>query len=195
MTQAISPVSGDLPQENMPTSPQALMDHLTSLGIAFTLYEHEAVFTVEQANKIDAMIPGTHTRNLFLKDKKGAMFLVTLRHDTRVDLNKLNVLLGAGRFSFGSPERLWQYLGVRPGSVTPFSIINDKNHDVVTVLEKGMMEQEIVNYHPLLNTMTVSLTPAGLMEFLKSIQVEPRILDLSSACPDEDADSGKAPGI
>lgn len=168
----------------MPTSPQALMDRLNALDIPFTLYEHEAVFTVEQANKIDAMIPGTHTRNLFLRDKKGAMFLVTLRHDTRVDLNKLNVLLGAGRFSFGSPERLWQYLGVRPGSVTPFSIINDKKHEIVMVLEKGMMEQEIVNYHPLVNTMTVGLSPNKLLEFLRAIDVEPRIIDLSAVAPD-----------
>jgi Ala-tRNA(Pro) deacylase len=188
MTQAISPISPDLLQENMPTSPEALMGQLKALGIAFTLYEHEAVFTVEQANRIDDLIPGTHTRNLFLKDKKGAMFLVTLRHDTKVDLNKLNVLLGAGRFSFGSPERLWQYLGVRPGSVTPFSIINDKAHEVVTVLEKGMMEQDIVNYHPLLNTMTIGLSPEGLLNFLKSVGVEPRIIDLSAAAPDPSLD-------
>lgn len=169
----------------MPTSPQDLMDRLASINVPFVLHEHEAVFTVEESNRIDAQIPGTHTRNLFLKDKKDRMFLVTLRHDTLVDLNKLRVLLGAGRFSFGSPERLWTYLGVRPGSVTPFSIINDKDHKVTLVLEEGMMQQEIVNFHPLLNTMTVGLSPNKFLEFLRAIEVVPVIIDLSAISPDE----------
>lgn len=176
--------SVNLSSEDMPTSPEALIKALTEYEIGMSVHHHPAVFTVEESQKIDAQIPGVHTRNLFLKDKKGAMFLVTLRHDTRVDLNKLNTLLGAGRFSFGSPERLWTYLGVRPGSVTPFAIINDKNHDVTLVLEEGMMQQKLVNYHPLINTMTLGITPDGLLKFLEKISVIPRIVDLSAAAPD-----------
>lgn len=168
----------------MPTSPEALMERLTALGIPFTLYEHAAVFTVEESKKIDGLIPGCHTRNMFLKDKKGGMALVTLRHDTKVDLNKLAALIGLGRVSFGSPERLWDHLGVRPGSVTPFAIVNDVGHEVTLVLEEGMMREEIVNYHPLINTMTIGLTPDKLLEFLTKINVVPRIIDLSSAAPD-----------
>jgi Ala-tRNA(Pro) deacylase len=121
---------------------------------------------------------------MFLKDKKGAMFLVTLRHDTMIDLKKLSDVLEAGRFSFGSPERLWENLGVRPGSVTPFAIVNDTQKAVTLVLEAGMMDEEIVNYHPLVNTMTVGLTPQHLLDYMRSIGVNPRIVDLSAACPD-----------
>lgn len=171
---------------DLPTSPAALMERLAALDIPFTLYEHKAVFTVEESQEIDGLIPGCHTRNLFIRDKKGTMFLVTLRHDTRVDLNKLSTLLGCGRVSFGSPDRLWTYLGVRPGSVTPFAIVNDVGRDVTLVLEEGMMQEDIVNYHPLVNTMTIGLTPDKLLEFFSKINVVPRIIDLSAAAPDKD---------
>ncbi len=143
------------------------------------------MFTVAESEKIDAQIPGCHTRNMFLKDKKGAMFLVTLQHDTRIDLKKLSDVLGSGRFSFGSPERLWDNLGVRPGSVTPLSIVNDKAHQVTLVLEAAMMAWDIINFHPLVNTMTVGMTPDNLLTYLRSIGVTPRVIDLSAATPDE----------
>ena len=170
--------------DELPTSPESLIESLTALGIPHAVHEHAAVFTVAESKHIDAGIPGCHTRNMFLKDKKGAMFLVTLRHDTMVDLKKLSDILGSGRFSFGSPERLWENLGVRPGSVTPFAIVNDKAHQVTLVLEEGMMNEEIVNYHPLINTMTVGLTPEHLLQYMQSIGVTPRIVDLSAAQPE-----------
>lgn len=170
--------------DDLPTSPQSLIASLEALGIPHTVHEHAAVYTVAESKQIDEMIPGCHTRNMFLKDKKGAMFLVTLRHDTMVDLKKLSDLLGSGRFSFGSPERLWENLGVRPGSVTPFAIVNDTNRAVTLVLEQGMMEEALVNYHPLINTMTLGLTPQHLLQYMQSIAVTPRIVDLSAAAPD-----------
>lgn len=170
--------------DELPTSPESLIASLTALGIPHRVYEHAAVFTVAESQHVDAQIAGCHTRNMFLKDKKGAMFLVTLRHDTMIDLKKLSDVLGAGRFSFGSPERLWENLGVRPGSVTPFAIVNDTRKAVTLVLEAGMMDEEIVNYHPLVNTMTVGLTPQHLLDYMRSIGVTPRIVDLSPACPD-----------
>lgn len=161
-----------------------LLNYLGEISIDYRLYHHEAVFSVAEADKIDAAIPGTHTRNLFLKDKRGEMFLVTLRSDTKIDLKKLAALLDADRFSFGSPERLQKYLGVTPGSVTPLSIINDKSHEVTLILEEEMMRQEMLNFHPLINTMTVGMTAEALLKFLASSGTEPRIIDLSAAAPD-----------
>ena len=164
--------------------PQTLLEHLNKLHIPYQLHSHIPVFTVEEAHKIDAEIPGTHTRNLFLRDKKDTMFLVTLRHDTPIDLKKLSDLLGCGRVSFGSPERLWTYLGVKPGSVTPLAILNNTAQNVQLVLEKAMMESERINVHPLDNSMTIGLTPSDLMTILEKQGITPHIRDLSMAAPD-----------
>ncbi|HPF79025.1 MAG TPA: YbaK/EbsC family protein, partial [Alphaproteobacteria bacterium] len=93
-------------------------------------------------------------------------------------------VIGSDRLSFGSSDRLWEYLGVRPGSVCPFSIINDKNQQVKILLDKSMMETDIVNYHPLLNTMTIGLKPQDLIKFIESTGHEAHIVDLSLAKPD-----------
>lgn len=162
---------------------QNLLDFMGNLQISYQLYTHAPVFTVEESHKIDADIPGTHTRNLFLRDKKETMFLVTLRHDTMIDLKKLSDLLGTGRFSFGSPERLWTYLGVKPGSVTPLSILNDTDKKVQLILEKGMMEADLVNFHPLDNSMTIGMPPSELMTILEKQGIKPQIIDLSPAAP------------
>lgn len=163
---------------------QNLLEFLDNLHISYQLHHHAPVFTVEESHKIDADIPGTHTRNLFLRDKKETMFLVTLRHDTLIDLKKLSDLLGSGRFSFGSPERLWTYLGVKPGSVTPLSILNDTDKKVQLILEKGMMDTELVNFHPLDNAMTVGMHPSELMTILEKEGIKPQIMDLTPAAPD-----------
>jgi Ala-tRNA(Pro) deacylase len=172
----------------MQTSPpfyaQNLLDFMRDLQVSYQLYTHDPVFTVEESHKIDAAIPGTHTRNLFLRDKKETMFLVTLRHDTPIDLKKLSDLLGTGRFSFGSPERLWTYLGVKPGSVTPLSILNDTDKKVQLILEKGMMEADLVNFHPLDNSMTIGMAPSELMTILEKQGIKPQIMDLTAAAPD-----------
>lgn len=183
MAATLSPAPVNHSETDLPTPPEALLARLETLGLPHRVHHHPAVFTVAESQAIDAQIPGAHTRNMFLKDKKGAMFLVTLRHDTPIDLKKLSDVLGAGRFSFGSPERLWDNLGVRPGSVTPFAIINDKTHAITLILEQGMMDEEIVNFHPLVNTMTVGLAPRDVLTFLTAIGVTPRIVDLSAAAP------------
>lgn len=177
------PLLKNSPQQE-PVSPEGLFQVFQDLGLNYSLHHHVAVFTVEESQRIEMDIPGCHTRNLFLKDKKDRMVLVTLSHDTKIDLNRLSTLLSFGRFSFGSSERLEKYLGVRPGSVTPLSIINDRTHDVTLVLEQKMMASDIVNVHPLVNTMTVGMTPQTLLDFLAGINVTPRICDLSPAAPD-----------
>lgn len=171
-------------QISPPFSAQNLLKHMDELQIPYQLYTHEPVFTVEESHKVDKEIPGTHTRNMFLRDKKERMFLITLRHDTPIDLKKLSDLLGTGRFSFGSPERLWTYLGVKPGSVTPLSILNDTEHKVQLVLEAGMMDTPLVNFHPLDNSMTVGMPPSALMTILEKSAIQPQIMDLSPAAPD-----------
>jgi len=161
-----------------------LLEKMRECGITFTHHHHVPVFTVEAANDVSDHIPGLHTRNLFLRDKKGRMFLVTLQHQTPVDLKKLSDLLGVGRFSFGSPDRLWKFLGVRPGSVTPLSILNDVGREVQLILEEDMMRGELVNFHPLENDQTIGLTPQGLLDILGHHDIIPRILDLSGVAPD-----------
>lgn len=160
------------------------MEKLDNLSVSYELHHHRAVFTVAESEAIDAEIPGTHCRNLFLRDKKKKNYLLVLQNATDIDIKKLPDILGSGRLSFGSAERLWEYLGVRPGSVCPFSIINDTEHQVRIFLDKSMMETDIVNYHPLLNTMTVSLSPADLIKFIEDCGHEVHIVDLNEAKPE-----------
>ena len=171
-------------ESDLPTSPYDLMKFLNDQQIKFTLYTHRPVFTVVDSHEVDGAIPGTHTRNLFLKDKKDRMYLVTLRHDTPLDLKKLEDVIGSARLSFGPPDRLWTYLGVRPGSVTPLSIINDKQKLVTPIWESAMMAHDIINVHPLYNGMTVGISASGLYEFAKTLgRDDLRVLDLNAARP------------
>ena len=169
---------------DLPLPPLALLERFSALELPVALHHHPAIFTVAEGKDLERDIHGTHTRNLFLKDKKEKMFLVTLTQETQIDLKKLSVLLGVGRLSFGSPERLWSFLGVRPGSVSPLAILNDHEKQVSLILEKKMMEQTLVNFHPLINTMTIGLTPSDLMTFLEKHDITPQIIDLSPARPD-----------
>lgn len=162
------------------------MAHLRDLGIEFSYCEHRAVFTVAESEAVDKDIPGTHCRNLFLRDHKKNNFLLVLQNATDVDIKKLPDVIGSGRLSFGSADRLWEYLGVRPGSVCPYAIINDTGQNVKILLDKSMMETEIVNYHPLLNTMTIGVKPADLIKFIESTGHTPHIVDLSPAKPDKE---------
>lgn len=168
----------------MPTSPRSVMTRLDGLRIPYTLYEHEAVFTVEESHKVDGQIPAHHTRNMFLRTKKKENFLVTLSHDTPIDLKKLADVLGVKNFSFGSSDRLMEILGVFPGSVTPLSAVNANPSDITVILEKKMMEADLVAYHPLINTMTVTMTPDDLLKFLADCGHTARVLDLSVCKPD-----------
>lgn len=173
-------------EENLPlpTSPEEVLARLESLGAVYTLHHHKAVFTVAESEAVDADIPGTHCRNLFLRDKKKANFLLCLQNATHVDIKKLPALIGSDRLSFGSADRLWEYLGVRPGSVCPYSIINDTQNQVKICLDASMMDHEIVNFHPLVNTMSVGLKPADLVRFIESCGHIPHIIDFAAAAPD-----------
>ncbi len=165
-------ISGQIP----PATRSDVMRVLDDLAISYQSYDHVAVFTVDEAEKIERDIPGTHCRNLFLKDHKGRMFLLSLRNRTSINLKKLQIALGSGRLSFGSPERLYQYLGVTPGSVCAFAIMNDHSGAVTLVLEQEMMNDPIITFHPLINTGTVALSPADVVRFAHAYGHEPVIL-------------------
>jgi Ala-tRNA(Pro) deacylase len=165
----------------MPPSPDELFAYLDSLGISYQTVNHPAVFTVEEARSLRGQVPGGHTKNLFLRDKKGAMFLVVAPEDAAIELKSLHRLLGAsGRFSFGSADLLREVLGVEPGSVTPFAVINDKAARVTIVLDTAMMANEILNFHPLVNTGTTTISRDGLLAFLRATGHPPRIEPISA---------------
>jgi Ala-tRNA(Pro) deacylase len=167
----------------MPATPDELFAYLDSLGIAHQTVTHPPVFTVEEARSLRGKIVGGHTKNLFLRDKKGALYLVVAPEDATIELRSLHRLLGAsGRFSFGSAELLRATLGVEPGSVTPFAAINDKAGLVTVVLDAAMMGNDALNFHPLTNTGTTTISRAGLVKFLESTGHRPRI-DAVSAPP------------
>ncbi|MCB1722005.1 MAG: prolyl-tRNA synthetase associated domain-containing protein [Alphaproteobacteria bacterium] len=166
------------PLEPLPTSPQDLFNLLKKLDISYDLYHHQAVFTVAESDKLDRDIPGVHCRNLYMRDKKKKNFLVVAANETAVDLKTLQSKLNCGRLSFGSPDRLWEFLGIRPGSVCPFTVMNDPEHRVQIVLDASMMAAQTVNYHPLDNRMTIGLAPVDLLKFLGHTDHQPIILDL-----------------
>jgi Ala-tRNA(Pro) deacylase len=160
----------------MAATPQDLFAELNRLGIAYRTIEHAPLFTVEQSQALRGQIPGGHTKNLFLKDKKGALFLVSALEDAAIELKSLHRLLGAGgRFSFGSAELLRETLGVEPGAVTPLAAMNDRPRRVSIVLDAELMGHEIVNCHPLVNTMTISMAAPDLLRFLEATGHSPRI--------------------
>jgi Ala-tRNA(Pro) deacylase len=159
---------------------QALFARLKELGIVATTVEHEAVFTVAQSEGLRDSLPGAHTKNLFLTDKDSSALLVVAKDDTRVDLKALAKRLDLGRLSFGKPELLWALLGVTPGSVTPFALINDKHARVAVVVDAALLDSTEVNFHPLENTATTRIASADLMRFIRACGHEPKVMALSS---------------
>jgi len=168
----------------MPITPDELFAALDRLGIAHPTVSHPPLFTVEESQGLRGAIPGGHTKNLFLKDKKSALFLVTVLEDAEIELKSLHRRLGAtGRFSFGSAEQMLETLGVLPGSVTPFGVINDKDLRVTMVLDEALMRHETINAHPLTNTMTTSIGREDLVRFLESTGHPPRIVAVTGPEP------------
>ena len=161
-------------------SPQQLFDHLAQLGIAQRTVEHPPVFTVEQAKALRGDLPGHHVKNLFLRNKKGEMWLVVAEEDRAVDLKSLGERLGAGRLSFGSPERLMTHLGVVPGAVTPFALINDRDRQVRVAIDKALLAHSPVHCHPLANDRTTAIEPADLLAFIRACGHQPLIIDLDN---------------
>jgi Ala-tRNA(Pro) deacylase len=160
----------------MPASPADLFAFLDRHGIAHKTVTHPPLFTVEQSRAMRGKVPGGHTKNLFLRDKKGVLYLMVALEDAVIDLKGLHRRLGAsGRFSFGSADLLRAVLGVEPGAVTPFAAINDVERQVTVVLDAAMMRHEVLNYHPLDNTMTTTIDGADLVKFLEATGHPPRI--------------------
>ncbi len=161
-----------------PALPEDLFRLLAELGIENRTTEHPPVFTVEEAKALCGELSGCHTKNLFLRNKKGVMWLVVCPEDCEVDLKDLAERLGAGRLSFGSADRLMKYLGVIPGAVTPFGIINDKGGRVRVVLDQRLRAAETLNFHPLDNTMTTNIGAADFIRFLERTNHAPRFIEL-----------------
>lgn len=159
----------------MPATPDDLFAFLDRLGIAHRTITHPPMFTVEDSKRLRGPIEGGHTKNLFLRDKKGAVFLVTALESTRIDLKTLHHRLGAGRFSFGSADLMGELLGVEPGAVTPFGLLNDTGRRVTVVLDEAMLALDPLNFHPLVNTMTTAIGRDDLVKFLSATGHPPRI--------------------
>ena len=155
-----------------------LMAFFEAHHIAHTTVDHPAVFRVGEGEEVKAALPGLHSKNLFLKDKKAALWLVVAREDLKLDLNRLDGRLGSARLSFGKPELLLEVLGVVPGSVTPFALINDTTRRVNVVLDAGLMAQDPLHFHPLTNEATTRITGADLLRFIAACGHVPRTLRL-----------------
>jgi Ala-tRNA(Pro) deacylase len=169
----------------MPATPDDLFAYLDRLGITHATVTQAAAFTVDEARTLRGRVAGGHTKNLFLKDKKDALFLVVALEDAVIELKSLHRLLGAsGRFSFGSPELLRATLGVEPGTVTPFAVLNDTDARVSVVLDAVMMRHEVLNYHPLRNTMTTTIARDDLVRFLAATGHPPRIMAVAQGPPE-----------
>lgn len=165
----------------MTHSKEGLLARLDQLGIAAKTHEHPPLFTVEQSQALRGEIAGGHSKNLFLKDKKGQIWLVVAEEDAAIDLKRLHTVIGSARLSFGSADLLEEVLGVKPGSVTPFGLINDKDRRVKVVLDTRLMAHDMVNFHPLTNEATTSLAPDDLLRFIADCGHEPVIVALQQA--------------
>jgi len=162
----------------MPATRDDLFARLDALGIATRTVEHAPVYTVEEARALRGEIAGGHCKNLFLKDDKGTIYLIVCLEDARVDLKAAPARIGSRRLTFGKPELLMEVLGVEPGSVTPFGLINDGEGRANVILDAAMMEHEWLNYHPLRNDATTTIRAADLIAFIRATGHEPRIVSV-----------------
>jgi Ala-tRNA(Pro) deacylase len=156
-----------------------LLRFLADIGVDQTTYDHPAVFTVAESGGIKTDIPGAHTKNLFLKDAKGQLWLISAEGHAQIDLKRLHTVIGSARLSFGKPELMAATLGVAPGSVTAFGLVNDVEHRVRFVLDRTLAEAELLNFHPLTNTGTTTVTRDGFAKFLAAIGVTPMVVDFA----------------
>ncbi len=169
------------------TSAQDLYDRFDDLGIAWKTMEHEAVFRVEEGREIKAAMPGGHTKNLFLKDAKGQIWLISALGDAVIDLKTLHKVIGSARLSFGNAALLEEVLGVTPGSVTVFALINDTRRRVRLVLDRGLFDHELVNFHPLANTATTAIASRDLDRFVRALGYDPQVVDFAALQAQGDA--------
>lgn len=157
-----------------------LLDWMAEHGIDHLTHDHPAVFRVEEGLELKAAMPGAHTKNLFLKDKKGRLWLISARQDTVIDLKRAPSLIGSDRLSFGNEVLMWETLGVRPGSVTALGLINDLDRRVGFVLDRRLWEADIINFHPLTNTATTTLDQAAFRRVLALLEREPLVVDFET---------------
>ena len=167
--------------EDKPTEPafdrDRLLAWMAANGVEQTTHDHPAVFRVEEGLELKAAMPGAHTKNLFLKDRKGRLWLISARQDTVIDLKRAPKTIGSDKLSFGSEALLYETLGVRGGSVTALGLINDPDQRVTFVLDKALWDADMVNFHPLTNTATTALTQADFRRFLALIGREAMVVD------------------
>ena len=168
----------------MPATRDALMAHLEALGFKTQTIEHAAVFTVAESEAVERDLPGGHTKNLFLKDAKGRLFLVVAESHTAVDLKTLHKAIGAARLSFGKADLLMEVLGVPPGSVTAFAVMNDTASRVSVVVDRALMGYDTINCHPLVNTATTNIARDDLVTFLRATGHEPAVVSLAGTDAD-----------
>jgi Ala-tRNA(Pro) deacylase len=165
------------------TTPYAradLLERLAELGIEVRTVAHPPVFTVEEAKRVRSDLPGAHTKSLFLRDKKGIMWLVVALEDRPVDLTSVADILGHKRFSFGSAERLMRFLGVTPGAVSPFAVLNDRTAAVSVAFDAGLRGHEVWSLHPLDNEHTTAIAAADMLRFMDATGHAPRWIDLEA---------------
>jgi Ala-tRNA(Pro) deacylase len=154
---------------------------LAALGVRVATVAHPPLHTVADSKLLRGEISGGHTKNLFLKDRKDQYFLLTVDEDAIVDLKTIHTVIGAaGKVSFGKPEALMELLGVVPGAVTVFGAVNDKEGKVKVFLDSGLMANDIINGHPLINDATTSIAAADLIKFLNATGHHPNILKLTA---------------
>ena len=156
-------------------------------AIAHDTTDHPAVFRVGEGEGIKDDIPGAHTKNLFLKDAKGRLWLISAQDDTAIDLKRLHTVIGSARLSFGSAELMEQVLGVTPGSVTAFALINDAERQATFVLDARLAQAQRVNFHPMTNTATTGVSQAGFARFLQALGISPMVVDFAAMAVVEDA--------
>ncbi|WP_203291063.1 prolyl-tRNA synthetase associated domain-containing protein [Maricaulis parjimensis] len=171
----------------MPATRHDLFDRLDQLGIPHSTVDHPPVFTVAEGDAIKAEMPGGHTKNLFLDDKKGNLVLISALGETQIRINRLHRHLGCARFSFGKEEPMFDVLGVRPGSVTAFALINDTAKRVRFILDAALTRYDPVNFHPLSNDATTAVSCADLIRFAEDTGHEVEIFDFSSLLDEADA--------
>ena len=172
-------------ESNPPFDDAGLFARLDALGLAHSTVEHPPLYTVEQSRELRGDLAGGHIKNLFLRDKKRRMWLVTVQEDREMDLKTLRHRIGAqGNLSFGNAEMLMEHLGIIAGAVTPFSVINDREGKVAMVLDKALLEINPVNAHPLRSDRTTAIAPQDLIRFLEAENHAPLVLDFDAKSDD-----------
>lgn len=168
----------------MPATPADLFEKLDALGVAHATVDHPPLRTVEESRALRGSLPGGHAKNLFLKNKKGRLFLLVAEEDAKVELKAFAKAVGAGNLSFGKPDLLMEALGVIPGAVTPFALINAAPGDVAVFLDEGLLRSDPLNFHPLDNSMTTTVSRDGLLAFVEALGHAYEAVDLAALAAD-----------